>query len=292
MKRLVFCLIIALFTPVAVSVSVDNEREQKTSSYVSGISRVWDDKEMASLELPLAQAAASPKPISADYYYQIPVRPIYKSYPVYALGKEPAGYLDSLKQQEPEQAFDPSILKAGADWIKTGEIVFEAPIFYDAVVKASHIQDSTWYEQIGVQVAKDGTLPYFRYVIRQKGKIELGTVSCAMCHTRVMPDGRTIKEVHANVPFDLAAAFNASQNLTLERLRGIQRSLFGAPWIRPDPQEGLEQRSLAEVAEWHSAIPPGVMARQGTSPLYPTQVPDLIGLRERKYLDHTGLVRH
>jgi len=292
MKRSAFCLIIALFTAVAVSVSVDNEREPKTSSYVSAISRVWDDKEMASLELPLAQAAASPRPISADYYYQIPVRPIYKSYPVYALGKEPAGYLDSLKQQEPEPAFDPSILRTGADWIKAGEVAFEAPVFYDAVVKASHVQDPTWYEQIGVQVAKDGTLPYFRYVIRQKGKIELGTVSCAMCHTRVMPDGSTIKGAQGNFPFDRAAVFKASQNLTLERLRDIQRSLFGAPWIKPDPQEGLDQRSVADVAEWHSAIPPGVIARQGTSPLYPAQVPDLIGVRERKYLDHTGLVRH
>src|SRR5689334_14598998 len=133
MKRSAVCLMVALFTGVAVSVSGDNERESKIGSYVSGISKVWDDEEMASLELPLAQAAASPKPISADYYYRIPLRPIYKSYPVYALGKGPAGYLDSLKQQEPETAFDPSILRTGADWIKAGEVVFEAPIFYDAV---------------------------------------------------------------------------------------------------------------------------------------------------------------
>ena len=46
------------------------------------------------------------------------------------------------------------------------------------------------------------------------------------------------------------------------------------------------------MAEWHKAIPPGVLARQGTSPHWPAQVPDLIGLKDRKYLDHTGLVRH
>jgi hypothetical protein len=34
------------------------------------------------------------------------------------------------------------------------------------------------------------------------------------------------------------------------------------------------------------------MARHGTSLFSPVQIPDLIGLRERRYLDRTGLVRH
>ena len=48
--------------------------------------------------------------------------------------------------------------------------------------------------------------------------------------------------------------------------------------------------SLDQIAEWHAAIPPGVIARQGTSPLSPPQIPDLIGVKDRKYLDHTGLL--
>ena len=39
-------------------------------------------------------------------------------------------------------------------------------------------------------------------------------------------------------------------------------------------------------------IPPGVIARHGTSILYPTQVPDLIGVKDRRYLDRTGLEQH
>jgi CxxC motif-containing protein (DUF1111 family) len=50
--------------------------------------------------------------------------------------------------------------------------------------------------------------------------------------------------------------------------------------------------SLEQIAEWHTAIPPGVIARQGTSPIYPPQIPDLIGVKDRKYLDHTGLQLH
>ena len=34
------------------------------------------------------------------------------------------------------------------------------------------------------------------------------------------------------------------------------------------------------------------MARHGTSPLVPVKVPDLIGVRDRRYLDATGLARH
>ncbi len=39
-------------------------------------------------------------------------------------------------------------------------------------------------------------------------------------------------------------------------------------------------------------MPPGVLMRQGTSVFAPPAIPDLIGLRDRKYLDKTGLGRH
>jgi hypothetical protein len=41
-----------------------------------------DDQAMATLEVPLADPIGSPKHVSADYYYRIPVRPIYKQYPI------------------------------------------------------------------------------------------------------------------------------------------------------------------------------------------------------------------
>src|SRR5690349_8216140 len=65
------------------------------------IPRTWDDQEIAQHEVPLADPTGSPKHVSSDYYYRIPVRPIYQGYPVYAPGREPPGYLDHLKQQEP-----------------------------------------------------------------------------------------------------------------------------------------------------------------------------------------------
>jgi len=200
-------LVLALFLAISATALVGSGKAQKTAS-ISSLDaasgkpnvwpkvwpRVWGDEEMADVELPLANAANSPKHISADYYYRIPVRPIYKSYPAYAPGKEPQGYQNWLKQQEPEViTFDASKLKTQADWIKAGEMIFDSPIFYNAVVKAEHITDPAWYEKTGTLAAKDGTLPYFNYVVREKGKVELGTISCAMCHTRVLPTGQSLK---------------------------------------------------------------------------------------------------
>src|SRR5215813_9851129 len=72
------------------------------------IPKAWDDSEMATLEIPLADPVGSPRHVSADYYYRIPVATIYKSYPIYVPGYEPPGYMDWLKQQEPEILWDDS----------------------------------------------------------------------------------------------------------------------------------------------------------------------------------------
>ncbi len=54
----------------------------------------------------------------------------------------------------------------------------------------------------------------------------------------------------------------------------------------------LDELSLERISKVHGAIPPGVIARHGSNPLYPPKVPDLIGVKDRKYLDNTGLQLH
>ena len=133
--------------------------------------KTWDDQAVASLEVPLANPAYSPVHVTSDYYYRMPVRPIYKSYPIYAPGKRPAGYLDWLKQQEPEIIFDAAKLKTEADWVRAGEIVFEAPISY--LPASSHpLDDPEFYVKSGILLASDGTLP-IPYVIRKKGVVTI-----------------------------------------------------------------------------------------------------------------------
>ncbi|HJQ68338.1 MAG TPA: di-heme oxidoredictase family protein [Blastocatellia bacterium] len=293
MNRRVKYITIALIVLLGFAAHIHAGKAQETENALTpAIPKTWDDRAMAELELPLADPTGSPVHVSADYYYRIPERPLYKSYPVYAPGKEPPGYEEWLKQREPEIAFDASKLKSEEDWIRAGEIVFDAPVFYNAVARVSDVRDPAWYEKSKIPVAKDGTAPFFHYVIREKGKVELGGVSCAMCHTRVMADGTVVKGAQGNYPFELATALSAGPRTTTERVRSFERAFFAAPWVKPDTLAGLDQSSTETIFEWHAAIPPGVIARQGTSPFFPPQVPDLIGIKDRKYLDHTGLQMH
>jgi len=265
------------------------------------IPTTWDDQAIASLQVPLAEAAFSPVHVSSECYYAIPVRPIYKSFPIYAPHREPVGYIQWLKEQEPEAAFDTSTLKSETDWIKAGEVVFEAPITHEEALgplRMSNVRDPAWYEKTNMPLEVSGALPFARYVIRQKGKIEVGNLSCAMCHVRVMPDGTSIKGAQGNFPFDRVIAFNLRERTAqakdkqqrLGQIRMSRRFLCGSPWLKPDPQMQIEEMSAEEIASAHEAIPPGVIARHGTSPFSPAQVPDLIGVRERQYLDQTCVI--
>jgi len=74
-------------------VLVTGGQTQKSSTpFTPTIPKTWDDEAIASLEIPLANPIGSPKHVSADYYYRIPVAPIYKSYPVYAPAHKLPGY--------------------------------------------------------------------------------------------------------------------------------------------------------------------------------------------------------
>src|SRR5580700_6346349 len=102
------------------------------------VPRAWDDHAIASLEVPLVYRKGSPKHVSSEYYYKIPVRPIYRSYPIYAPGRGPAGYMEWLKREEPEVLWDDSShapsLRTESDRWKAGALVFDSPLFYDQIL--------------------------------------------------------------------------------------------------------------------------------------------------------------
>ncbi len=265
------------------------------------IPKSWDPEALRTLEVPLVKPETSAHfLVDADFYYRIPVAPIYKSYPVYVAAKEPPGYLEWLKRQDPEIAFDSAKLKTEGDWARAGELVFDVPLLYDADPGLiDQIRSPKWIAAVGLPSAKDGTIPFRRYVIREKGKVELGNFSCSMCHTRVMPDGSVIKGAQGNYPQDRVHAYEIEEKAKkapdaqryLARVRGYARNAFGAPWVAHDPAARYAELSLPDILALSRAIPPGVQARFATSVFNPVQVPDLIGVKDRKYLDHTGLAR-
>ena len=235
------------------------------------------------------------------------MRVIFESYAIYHPDREPQGYLESLARREPiVKSFDVAQFRTEREWLLFGEEVFRAPTGYDsevfsAIVTLAQARDRDWYEKTGVRWdRKTGILPYARYVIREKGKIEVGTLSCAMCHTRVMADGTVILGAQGSFPFDrsgaagmtAAAAEIGSETRALQDFRAFDVLLFGIPWRRADPLSRLGTITLEKYIAAFDSIPAGVLARHGTSPLSPVQIPDLIGVRDRKYLDRTGLVQH
>src|SRR5215211_6224158 len=111
MRKLILLLGLFLFVVLASHII----------EYIPEIPKTWDEEKLATMELPLADSTVKVKHYPAEQYYKLPEMSVYKTYPVYVAGKEPPGYYDWLKQQEPEIIFDASQLKTENDWIKAGE---------------------------------------------------------------------------------------------------------------------------------------------------------------------------
>ena len=95
------------------------------------IPKTWDDAAIESLELPLAVSDVLSRACSFGLLLLHPDPADLQELSGLWPGKEPAGYLDWLKQQEPAIAFDASRLQTVEDWTRAGEMVFDAPIVYD-----------------------------------------------------------------------------------------------------------------------------------------------------------------
>ena len=157
-----------------------------------------------------------------------------------------------------------------------------------------------WHEKLRIPIGKDGTLPGRQYIIREKGKVELdGGGSCAGCHTRVMPDGSIFKGAQSLFPNQRSFAYglreraakapDAAQFLT--QLRRFLNGLFAAPWLRQDLQASVDSMSVDDIAAAFESVPPGASFRHANLFLA-TQVPDLVGVKDRRYLDRTGFSLH
>jgi hypothetical protein len=244
------------------------------------IPRAWEDGNVEDFQVPLAQRDRSPRFLNSREYYALKVRPIYRTYPVYAPHREPAGYMEALRQKDPEIVFDASKLRTKQDWINAGELVFDSSPFPGD--PTSPLQQAM---VAGSPATRDGVIPFFRYVIRKKGVVEIGSgTSCLGCHTRVMPGGSVIKGAQGSLP--LGQIFASMAAVTIR----VRWTLFGAPWLVS--REEFDKVGIDEYARRNAAMQPGVQGRHGTSDVSPSKVPSLIGLQDIRYLDSTGLMPH
>jgi mono/diheme cytochrome c family protein len=141
----------------------------------------------------------------------------------------------------------------------------------------------------------------FRWVPTEKG-LAVGTSNCGSCHTRYEPDGKRINgpqliflggrgnavpsarqsgrpgsdlratDVVASAPFHM-----------LEPLGTRYYRAYGVPWIKGDVHEALKDMLPDELQLLNALV-----ARWNGSPYYPSKTLDLIGVKDRKYLDATG----
>jgi hypothetical protein len=303
MKRILPCGLAVLWAGLLTVAASTADRGQAGAgpAATNSIPKTWDDEPLVSMDVPLAVPSRSPTHVSSDFYYRIPVRKIYKQYPVYVPGKEPAGYLESLKARAPEEiTFDFDSFKTDAEWIAAGRVVFDAGIGFGPLWGGADVHDPGLWTYAQIPTTPDGVVPFISYVVRQRGRIEVADAGCVLCHTRVMSDGTVLRGAQGNNPADRVIAYARRQLreaqpdkeafLTSLRLQLARQEAM--PWLNPDPGDRIQSMSFDDIMAAYDGHPAGVVTRRHTSLLYSSQIPDLIGLRDRRYFDHTGLVRH
>ena len=265
------------------------------------IPKTWDMAEIKKFLLPLPDGVTQVTPISESYYYSLPEMKVYKSYPI-RLSDMVANrkYIDSLTTLDPVDLFQ-NEPQTQEELVRLGEEVFSAPVVSFDYSEAffTGLKESIRAAEIPVA---NNTFPYLTYVINEKSKVKIGIFSCAMCHTRVMSDGSTIKGAQGTFPMDRMDGFDAENSLKSlpkekhkdfeEGIRTGRKGLQKAPWSNHPSQIELDTISAANIIAYLKAIPPGVMIRHGSNFNQPASIPDLIGIKDRKYLDRTGLMMH
>ena len=262
--------------------------------------KAWDECDIEAYRLPLAGLGKPPVLISSREYYALPEVNL-KTYPVYAPDKEPAGYLDWLREQEPKPLVEVSKLKTEADWIAAGREVFygrELPRFTGSEHSLQMIRNPQVLAAYRLQTTKDGILLGLRYVVREKGKIELGTDTCAMCHVQVTASGQIIEGApNSTTPFgplmaDLTRRYAQMSPVMLEeRRRWHMREDYRVPYLKDDPNLAAADLPAEEIARLYEQQPLGVHPRTNTSLLYPVKIANLIGIMDLRYFDRTGTSR-
>jgi mono/diheme cytochrome c family protein len=271
---------------------------QKEPPFRPEIPKVWDEQALATWATPVAGLNVRPGHFSEAEYYRAPLDN-YRTYPVYAPGREPAGYWEMLQKVGPKPLIDPSKLQSKRDWIQAGQAVFEqadhlALRSRDPKVIAA-IRSPEMLKNLPY-VSPDGTLRLLRWVPTEKG-VAIGHLNCGSCHTREETGGTRFNgpptRGEASSPIrrlvgaeDVATSpFHIAESLGEKMYRA-----FAAPWVKDDVHERLKEMSDDELTAWSAsqALSKGVIPRWNGSAFFPAKVPDLIGVADRKYLDHTG----
>jgi len=244
--------------------------------------------------------------MSAAEYYAIPEENL-RTYPVYMPEREPVGYWETLRNAGPQPLVETDHIETEAEWVAAGKIVFFDSVVlrtFDANVIAT-ARDQRAMEALGTGPLPDGTINGLRWVPTRDG-VALGFTNCSACHLLFLPDnsqvpGASSFAIPNNFRNGLGGAIRAAERTLPGEtpfsfsgpIGSAAYQAYGVPWIADPAGERLREITQAEYNGWIAAgIRGGGVARFNGSILYPTKIPDLIGIKDRKYIDHTGTHRH
>jgi hypothetical protein len=264
--------------------------------------KIWDEKALATWALPVAGVNATPNFYSEAEYYAAPTADI-RTYPVYHPDREPAGYMDWLRAQDPKPLVDPTEIRSDADWARLGQRVFDEldqPRFRTNDPRAIEaLRNRDILQSSPITVSPDGQIMGYRWVVEARGQVRLSIAVCTACHARLQPDGTLLRGLPRNMAVDriafpimAAQAFKSDQ--TDQPLPLAERSYlqYGVPWLKDDIHARFRGMTEAELSAIIRIQHLGTANRFNGSPFYATKIPDLIGIKERRYLDATATLRN
>ena len=311
-------VLLVILTAAAMATLLPIGRAEKPSArppvLAPNIPKTWDDAALADWATPVAGLNVRPAHISEKEYYSLRAENL-RTYPVYYPGREPQGYWEMLQHVGPKPLIEPEKLKTDADWIEAGRKVFEGMDdlhlrTYDPKLIAAARSRGT-FEAIGTQPYPDGTLDGVRWVPTRQG-VALSVGGCRNCHLLTMPDGTRVPGAPTFAQVSRTSRFKYITPLIFQIhsanhvvptatpfIMGSEPSglwlyqAFGVPWEKDDIHERLKTVTADQIpAINRNALAGGGLPRWNGSPYYPTKVPDLIGIRDRKYIDHTATHLH
>ncbi len=284
------------------------------SPYRPDIPKTWDEAALAEWVTPIAGLNVRPAHISAREYYSIPVDNL-RTYPVYYPGREPDGYWEMLQRVGPKPLMEAGKLKTEADWIEAGRRIFtDADYLHLRTVDPKIIaaaRNRTTFEAVQAQPLADGTVYGLRWVPTERG-VALSLPNCSGCHLLYLPDDTPVPGAPAlagvarngnsrhRVP--LVGAIHAASHTVTGAPPFVMGSpspgmrlyqAYGIPWKKDDVNERLKTFTREDYEAYVvAATRGGAISRWNGSLLYPSKVPDLIGIKERKYIDSTATHIH
>jgi hypothetical protein len=303
-----------IFIPWALAALCQIAGQTGTKAWTPDVPRTWDDAALAEWATPVAGLNVRPTHISAKQYYSLPVENL-RTYPVYFPGREPEGYWEMLQHIGPKQLIEPEKLNSEADWMEAGRRVFDEaddlhlrtldPKF---IAAARSLED---LQQARSRPLPDGTLFGMRWVPTKQG-VALSFSNCSFCHSVYLPDGTRVPgapfktiaprwpdtfklwPLISRVQFEKRVVTGATPFFMGPEPVGVWLyRAYGVPWRKDDDNERLKTLNKTEYEALDIAFRgSGGIPRWNGSLYYPAKVPDLIGIKDRKYIDHTATHLH